>query len=276
MDENTTTGFRIGLDASESQAGASEPPKEPGKQKKTTRKAKKSRDTAMFIVFLGFLILLVAIGWLYYDINERLRTINKSGSEEVARLSQEMGSKFQTLDNQITAVKKANEKQIASLETKLEETDGRLKKLQSGITGFETTLGNLKEDLDPLKNELQQSGQKMADLRETARSIQNRQTDIESRIETNATKIQKLTDKLQTLSEARVSPDMLEKAMKEERAFYEKNTAHATEALFSEIASLKEQIRTLESDMENLRARLIHLQELPEPKKGEIVEQEIQ
>ena len=276
MDEHTPTGFRIGLDASEPEAGPSESRKEPGKQKKSDRKTKKTRDTAMFIVFLGFLIILIAIGWLYYDINERLQTINKSGSEEMARLSQQMSGKLQTLDNQITAVKKANQKQLASLEKKLEAADSRLQNLQSSITGFESTLGNLKKGLDPLKSELQQSDQKMAELRETARSIQNRQTDIESRIETDAAKIQKLTNKLETLSEKRVSPDMLDKALKEERAFYEENTAHATEALFSEISSLKKQIRTLASDMESLKARLINLQELPEPKKGEIVEQEIQ
>jgi len=272
MDENTPTGFKIGLDASEPEAGPSEPQKKPGKQRKAAPKTKKSRDPAMFIVFLGFLIILVAIGWLYYDINERLKTINESGSEEVARLSQEMSGKFQTLDNQIAAVKKANRKQLSSLETKLEDTDNRLNKLQSGLSAYETTLGSLKKEL----NALQQSGQKMADLRETAQSLRTRQADIESRLETHAAKIQTLTDKLQTLTESRVSKDMLDKALKEERAFYKENTAHATETLFSEIASLKKQIQTLQSSMEGLRERLVNLQEMPEPKEGEIVEQEIQ
>src|SRR6056297_937870 len=101
MEENQSNGFKIGLDKPETESEPEvESPLPVKKAKKRAKPERKSPGSSLFLLFLGFLVLGVVLVWFYYDIQDRLQTINTSGSEEMAELSRDMNDQLADIDNQ--------------------------------------------------------------------------------------------------------------------------------------------------------------------------------
>jgi len=306
MDKDQQPGFNIGLDKPETNAeteagaaagaqagaGSEKPPIPPSpKHQRKTEKPKKQRDMTLTITCLGFLVLALVLGYIYYDIQDRMQTINTSGSEEVARLSRELSNNMADLENQLAALKKATQKQVDDARAGLENTDSRVNQLQERMTAFEKNIGSLQKALNPLKKQVEQLDEKMSGLIQTSRSIEQAQGGIQDELDEHSDTLKTLSAELDSVSGERVSPDMLNQALEKEREFYKENMAHTTETLFSEISSLKEDMRRLAENIENQRigpssgqsnderdseSNRNAAEEMQIPAEGGIIEQEIE
>lgn len=301
MDEEQPTGFKIGLEQTETdaepeaedrtQAGSKPAPAsndKPGKEKKP----KKQRDSLLMVTCLGFLVLILVIGYIYYDIQDRIQTINTSGSEEVARLSSELSNNMVTMENQLTAIKKASQKQMAGIRSDLEQGQDRIDEFQTRMAALEKNIDNLQQTLEPLEEQGQQLSEKIAAIEQTSQSIKKTQSAIESQLDEHSEEIETLSQELHSIPEKQVTPEMMEEAIKAERQSYKENIAHTTETLLSEIATVKENLQGLAENLENLEKQTEKANanaasengnsrsEQPEtmqiPAEGGIIEQEIE
>ncbi len=281
MDESKNSGFNIGLDQpgpeSEPEAETVKLPRQPSQQKKPAGKSRNQRDSAVLVLFIGLLVLCLLLGWGYYDIRQRLRIINTSGSEEVARLSRRINNEFSNLKNSVSALKKAREKDLADLESRMEDTASRINQLQSSLTSFEENLGGFRKKFAPLRQQLNEQGSRLAGIREKLAVIDELKTDLAAHTET----ISRLSDRMEELSGKQVTPDMLDKALKNERQTYKDNMAHATATLNNTISSLQNRVQSLAAKLESLGGKMEELRQALDTKsaanqEGEIVEQEIE
>jgi len=288
MEENQPTGFKIGLDEPAPES-SKEPESKKTPAKKGPKSPRKSNSTAL-ILFLCFLALGGAVAWIYYDIQGRLQMINTSGSKEVNQLSREVNTKFSDINNQLTLLSQSMQNTLADIKTDISDTNNRIDKLQASIASFEKNLGNLKQTIDPLKEQMRNLGADIGEINEKTKNFRDSQSDIQSRLQAHSKAIEKL-------SETMVDKAILDKALKKEREFNKQNMAHATEALFSEVASFQDQLKTMHDNLDQLDQRLLELrrsihnrglqppdtppgsesQTLEEvPENGEILEQEIE
>ncbi len=282
MEEDQPKGFKIGLDQPEIEA-EKQPAGKPRKQ---------SPNTGPLIAFLGFLIIGVVMVWVYYDIQNRLQTINTSGTEEVARLSREVNNKIAGISNRLSAIEKSSHKELSDIKLKIRDTNGRIDKLQASLASFEKNLGSLNQNINPLKDQVKKFSQVLGGIDETAQSLKDAQTQINNQLKNHSAEIKKL-------SETMVHQEKLDKILKKEREFYKQNMAHATEALFSEVASFEDKLKTIRENLDHLEKRMIKMRQslneeglqepvensdaglspsetMPVPENGEIVEQEIE
>lgn len=286
-EDQQPTGFKIGLDEPEIEGKGKKPGDQPA-----PKPEKKSPNSASLIVFLGFLVIGIVMVWIYYDIQDRLQTINASGTEEVAQLSREVNNKIEDINNQLSTTEQSMQKALSDIKSNIEDTDSRIDKLQASLASFEKNLGSLNQNFDPLKDQVQKLGQGLGKIEETAQTLQEDQTRIHNRLEDHSAEIAKL-------SETMVEQETLNKTLKKEREFYKQNMAHATEALFSEVASLQDNLKTMRSNIDRLDKEVIEIRQyinektsqapvvnpdadstssetMPAPENGEIVEQEIE
>lgn len=289
MEEDQPTGFKIGLDEPEPES-AREPESKKTPPKKGPKSPRESKSTTILILFLGFLVLGGTVAWIYYDLQDRLRMINTSGSEELNQLSREVSTKFSDINNQLTVLSQSMQKALADIKTDISDTNNRIDKLQASIATFEKNLGSLKQTIDPLKERVRNLGADLGEMSETAKNFKDNQSDIQSRLQAHSKEIEKL-------SETMVDKAMLDNALKKEREYNKENMAHATEALFSEVASFQDQLKTMHDNLNQLDERILELRQSineknlqpPEappgsdaqslelvPENGEIVEQEIE
>ena len=286
MEDTQPSGFKIGLDKPEIEP-------ENGKKKPTPPKTgKKSSNSALFILFLGFLVIAVALVWFYYDIQDRLQTINASGTEEVARLSSEVDTKFAEINNQLSTLAKTLQNDMYKIKSDIRDTNSQIDKLQASIASFEQNLGSLKQNIPALKEQVQKMGSELGEVYDTAQNFKQSQAEIQGRLKAHS-------ESIQTLSEAMVSQDALDKALQKEREFNKQNMAHATEALFSEVASFQDKMKTMRENIDQLEEKITKIynsmnfidprapgvspkseskssDSMPVPENGEIVEQKIE
>ncbi|MFO7838660.1 MAG: hypothetical protein R6X08_04075 [Desulfosalsimonadaceae bacterium] len=281
MDESKDSGFNIGLDQPgperEPEAETVKLPQQPKRQKKPAEKSKKQGDSAVLVLFIGVLVLCLLLGWGYYDIRQRLSIINTSGSEEVARLSRRVNTQLTDLENTVSAIKKAREKDLADLENRMEDTASSVKQLRSSISSFEENLGGFRKKLAPLEEQMTKQGGQLAGMQERVAEIDG----LKKNLAAHTDKISSLSASLEELSNTKVTPETLDKALEKQRQNFKNNMAHATAAFNSEISSLQNRLQSLSGNLEGLEEKIEELQQAVEAKnaagkKGEIIEQEIQ
>jgi len=302
VEENQPNGFKIGLDKPEPEAGPSEPAaKVPSSEKKTKKPSKverKSPGNSIFLLFLGFLVLGAGMAWFYYDIQDRLQTINTSGSEEIAELSRQLNEQIADISNQVSALEKSLQKEVETLKSSITDTSSRIDKLQAGMAAFEKNLGSLEQNFSPIENQTQKLGSDIENLKDTTRKLKTDQSEIQNQLGEQSEKIQMVSDIM-------VDQETLDKALEKEREANKQNMAHATETLFSELAAYGDKLKTMRSRMDDMRSHMDELESqidtlqkqvdsqaamqgpikpsstesnseiMPVPENGQIVEQEI-
>jgi len=287
-EDQQPTGFKIGLDKPEFEGEPKKPVDPPA-----SKSGKKPPNSASLIVFLGLLVIGVAMVWVYYDIQDRLHTINASGTEEVAQLSREVNNAITDINHRLSSIEKSMQKAVADIKSNIGDTDNRIDKLQASIASFEKNLGSLNQDINPLKDQAQKIGQNLDKINETVQTLQKEQTQIHNRLKDHSAEIEKL-------SKTMVHREALDKALKKEREFYKQNMAHTTETLFSEISSFGDKLKTLRENIDRLEKKIFKIRQssidkkdsratgegpdagetssetMPVPENGEIIEQEIE
>ena len=293
MEENQSNGFKIGLDKPETEsdpeAGGPPPDKTAKKRAKSERK---SPGSSLFLLFLGFLVLAVALVWFYYDIQDRLKSINTSGSEEVAELSRDLNEQIADINNQISALQQSVQKEVGTIQSSISDTRNRIDKLQASVASFEENLGGLKQTITPLKGQIQKISSDIGELNGATQELKAAQSEIRTQLDAHSEKIQMISDTM-------VDQKNLDKALAKEREFNKQNMAHATETLFSELASYEDKLKTMRGRMDELQTQISSLEKrinrqavpqgpikppsteptsemMPVPENGQIVEQEIE
>lgn len=296
MEENQPNGFKIGLDKPATESGPSEPPaKAPSpdkKAKKPSKAARKSPGSSVFLLFLGFLVLGAAMVWFYYDIQDRLQTINASGSEEIAELSRQMTEHIEDINNQVSVLQRSLQKEVKTLKSSISDTSSRIDKLRADVAATEENLGSLEQTISLTEDQTQKLNSDIENLNDTTRKLKTDQSEIQNQLSEQS-------EKIQMVSETMVEQEALDKALKKERESNKQNMAHATETLYSEMASYEDKLKTMRSRIDELKAQIDVLQEqvdnqaqaqepikppsteqnsemMPAPENGQIIEQEIE
>ena len=293
MEENQSNGFKIGLDKPESESEPeAEAPSPVKKAKKPAKPERKSPGISLFLLFLGFLVLGVALVWFYYDIQDRLQTINTSGSEEMAELSRKMNDQIADINNQLSALQQSLQKEVGAIKSSVSDTSRRIDKLQASVASFEENLGGLKQTISPFEARIQKISSDIGELTDTTKKLKAAQSDIQNQIAAHS-------ETINMLSDAMVNRETLDKALAKEREFNKQNMAHTTETLFSELASYEDKLKTIRSRMDQLKTEIENIQKqinsqatrqgpikppsaeptsevMPLPENGQIIEQEIE
>lgn len=236
-------------------------------------------NASMLLVLLAFIVFGGIIAFLYYNLNSKIQVINTRGSAGIASLSNEVDDKLSEFSKQITDQKDTTQALLADIETQLKKLNTSVSGIQTGKLDKKDLSENLKEikkDLLPLQESIQAANEKFA-------GIDNELQVTEENLKKLQTGVLNNKKEISTLDAIHIDRVYFEQELKKEREFNQQNMAHASEALFSEIAALHKLIKNLEkkldratlpadsgSDKSKAPAEIIS-----EPKPGQIIEQEI-
>ncbi len=265
--EEERKGFKFNLDAPLS-----------ADEKNGAKPAGRSNTGALVLLLIGFVIVGTLTVWMYYHFHERLDAVNSMGSAEIANISGQLNREMSEVSGQMNDQYKLLQKQTENLEGGIKQLSQSVaaidkskpdkKELETALARIQSLSSDISKQFDELKRQSQTLSSTVATL---ADQMQNDHGDIGK----NAAGIEKITGNY-------VNKETLETTLAKEREFYSKNMAHATEALFNEIAMFNETINKL-SDRVNALEPPKPLPNvvrqpapaLPDPKPGKIVEQEI-
>jgi prefoldin subunit 5 len=276
---NDTREFKINLHADEADDAVISP--EPGEEKPKSPFKKSLLLVLVFGIAVGLII-----GGLYYHLNTKIQTINSRGFAGIASLSEETNVKLLEFSALLSDQKNQLQKQV-------DELDNRLKKLNTSIAAVQTGKPN-KKDMDAaiaqITNDLKPLRQSMTALDDKLTGITKDTRLVAENLEKTRMEMSQIRKEITGLNEIYIDRASFEKETKKEREFNQQNMAHASETLFSEIASLHKQITALEKKLNDLAAsssrKPVPSGNIPEkqtppsldnvkPGPGEIIEQEI-
>jgi len=238
-----------------------------------------TRASVLFVVFV-LIVLGGILGFLYYDLNTKIQAINNRGSAGIASLSNEFNNKLFELSQQFSEQQKNTQALVSDF-------DAQLKKLNSSVAAIQTGKLNKKDmaaavkgiqnDLTPLQKSINSFNEQLTGIRDESKQITVNLNKIQTGVLNNKKEIS-------TLDATHISRDSFDQELKKEREFNQQNMAHASEALFSEIATLHQRIKDLEkklgrsniSSSEKSNTTKSPSDNISVPKPGEIIEQEIE
>lgn len=272
-------GFKINLHSDEADDAFISP--ESGMEK-PKRPLKKSW---MLILFFGMAAVLV-VGGVYYHLNTKIQAINARGSAGIASLSEETNAKLLEFGALLFDQKKQLQQQGDELNVRLKKLDTSIAAIQTGKPDkkeMDAAIAQFTKDLNPLRQSINAWDEKLVKITEEIRLIAEA-------LEKTRAEMSQTQKKISGLNEIYMDRAQFAQEMKNEREFNQQNMAHATETLFSEIASLNQRIKDLENKLDQLNsptnpasgAKKKILESPPvkslnnaKPEPGEIIEQEI-
>ncbi len=245
-----------------------------------------SHKAAIFFVALAFLVLGGSVAYLYYNLNNKIQIINSRGSAGIANLSNELSEKLAQFSSQFSADMETSRRMLTDLDT-------QLKKLSSSVSAISADKLDKKEmaaitkkiqdDISPLQESVKKIDEQIIGIHERTEQITANLKKIQTGVLNN-------TKEISLLDAIHIDREDFDKELKKEREFHQQNMAHASEALFSEIAALHQRIKDLEKEIREIAAAPVPQQNPPEnsrdttkqpsddiivPKPGEIIEQEL-
>ncbi len=195
----------------------------------------------IYIVIAGFLVLIAVLAWSYHDLQKTLNAVNRSGSEVLEELARELNGKIAQLSQQMADQKSATQNRLMSI-------DASIKSINAVLTEIKANKSN-KTEVAVAIEEIQNS---IALLRKNAEIMNLGINDLAGKADSTISSIKKAQAVIQQnrqdiemLNAKSVDHATLEAALNKEREFNQENMAHATEALFSEIASLQKAVKAL-------------------------------
>ena len=236
---------------------------------------------ALSIVF-SLLAFVGMIGFIYYNLNTKIKTINTQGSAGIESLANEFNDKFYEFSQQFSS----QQETIRALQSDL---DTKLKKLNASLSATKATQTSKldKKDLDSaikkIQDELAPLQESVINFNEQLSGIQDETKQITVNLNKIQTGVLKNNREISTLDAIKIDRVEFEQELKKEREFNQQNMAHASEALFSEIATLHQLIKNLEKKLvrtsipstSKSKTTKSPSDTISVPKPGEIIEQEI-
>lgn len=225
----------------------------------------------IFIVIIGLVFV-----WGYHDLRKNLHAVDTTGSTEISVLSDQIDEAFEEVKARMADRDTAFQAEISRMEAHLKTVESAVgdaqtqkvdkSELKAATGQILTVIESVKKDMEEIRRQVDQLALK------TESAIGSLGT-VRSDIEENIQQIEKLSVK-------GVDKDALEAALKAEREFIQQNMAHASETVFSQIASLKQALSDLRLQVDTLSrsAPMPAPVKLKTPRKtvDGIIEQEIQ
>ncbi|MBC2717704.1 MAG: hypothetical protein HF978_20570 [Desulfobacteraceae bacterium] len=273
MDENREFKIDLHTEDANDDLNSTEGTEAFDKQVKQTTKA-----SMLFVVFT-FIAVGIILFILYYNLNSKIQIINTQGSAGIASLSNEFNDKLSEFSQQFSD-------QQETTQALLSDLDAHLKKLNSSVSAIQTgkldkkdladAVKGIKKELSPLEESIKSLNEQFAGIDDETQRIAESLMKVQTGVLNN-------NKEISTLDAIHIDRVYFDQELKKEREFNQQNMAHASEALFSEIATLHQLIK-------NLEKKLVHTNipssqksnttkappaNNPAPQPGEIVEQEI-
>jgi chromosome segregation ATPase len=225
----------------------------------------------IFIVIIGLVFV-----WGYHDLRKNLHAVDTTGSTEISVLSDQIDKAFEEVKSRMADRDTAFQAEISRMEAQLKTVESAVgdaqtqkvdkSELKTATTQILTVIESIKKDMAEIRRQVDQ----LALQTESAiGSLGTVRSDIEENLQ-----------QIENLSVKGVDKDALEAALTAEREFIQQNMAHASETVFSQIASLKQALSDLRLQVDTLSrsAPMPAPVKLKTPRKtvDGIIEQEIQ
>lgn len=231
------------------------------------------------VVFGGLLV------FLYYNLNNKIQTINTRGSAGIANLSQELNDKLGEFSLQISTQQETTRTIVADIDTRLKAVSALISAIKSDKLDKKELADitkKLQNEISPLHKSVTELKEQLIRINEETLQIAENQKKIQTGVLNNKKEIS-------TLDAIHVDREYFDKELQKEREFNQQNMAHASETLFSEIATLHQLIKDLENKIDRINAASqiqsspgkqsnetkLPSEKLSIPKPGEIIEQEL-
>ena len=223
----------------------------------------------LVLLVLACLAMGSALFFVFDNLNTKIGVINSRGTAGIATISKALDDKFSELSDHFTT-------QMEATREMLSEVDGRVAKLTARVAALSDNKLDKKEvpetinkeiekklagDIAPMAASIQNIGEQITGLHETAQKLSEN-------MKKNQTGVLNNKKEISTLDAIHVDRQTFDQELKKEREFNQQNMAHATEALFSEMAALRQQIKDLDSKIEQLDTALKTHPSSKQPEKG--------
>ena len=246
------------------------------------------------IIILLLLLACLAMGsalfFVFENLNTKINVINSRGTAGIATISKALDDKFSQLSDEFASQMETTRKMLSEVDDRVAKltarvaalSDSKLDKKEAPETINKEITKKLASDIEPLATSIQGINEHIAGLDETASKLSENLKKTQTGVLNNKKEIS-------TLDAIHIDRQYFDQALKNEREFHQQNMAHATEALFSEMATLRQQMKNLDNQIGLLGEKLKKNSsaDTPEnetktpsdtiavPKPGEIIEQEL-
>ena len=247
--------------------------------------SEQSRKASILFVVCVLILFGGILGFFYYNLNSKIQTINTQGSAGIANLSKELNDKLSEFSLQFSNQQETFRILLADLDTQLKELSSSVSAISAGKVDrkeLTNSLQQLQNDIGPLRKSVNHFSEQLVGMTEETQRMTNTLNKIQTGVLNNKKEIN-------TLAATSIDRDHFEKQLKKEREFNQENMAHASETLFSEIATLHQLIDGMMKKIEQISAaaqKQKTANNIPEktelspdnvsiPKPDEIIEQEL-
>ncbi len=267
MEKQGKKGFKIGLNTSHAHDDTE-------KEILVLTEKKQTATPFMCIVLAGFIILGGTLVWGYYDLRKALNAINTSGSAEIEDLSRDLNSKMFDLLQNLADQKSATQ-------NRLDDIDGAIKAITADLAEIKTNKSDKPEvaaGISEIQTSLEAINKNAEAMSQSINDLIGKADSTISSIKKAQAVIQQNRQDIEMLDAKSIDHATFETALKKEREFNQENMAHATEALFSEIASLQKAVKALTDNSngaDKTDAAKPKKNQTPAENPDKIIEQEI-
>ena len=210
-------------------------------------KPKMKNHRSMVVILFAVMAFGVILVWMYYHFQNKIQTINTKGSEGIADLTMEFNDKMSFLSDQLSDQKKATQILLANLNQELKNLNAIVSSIQTDKPSkkeLELVIDEINKSITPLQKRVETLNDQLSDLNKQAERITINLNKVQTGVLNNKKEIS-------TVDAIQVDRTEFEAALKKEREFHEDNIAHASEALFSEIAALRQKIKEINTKLGN-------------------------
>ncbi|MGB9500386.1 MAG: hypothetical protein ACKVE4_11740 [Dissulfuribacterales bacterium] len=205
------------------------------------------KNRSMVVILFAVVAFGAILVWMYYNFQNKIQTINTKGSEGIADLTIEFNDNFSVLSRQLSDQKKATQDMQANLNQELKNLNAIVSSIQTDKPSkkeLEIVINGIKKDITPLQKRVETLNDQLSNVSEQTKRMTVNLNKVQTGVLNNKKEIS-------TVDAIKVDRTEFEAALKKEREFHEGNIAHASEALFSEIAALQKKIKELRSKLGN-------------------------
>jgi chromosome segregation ATPase len=243
--------------------------------------SKQSTIIPTLSIVFSLLAFVGMIGFIYYNLNTKIKTINTRGSAGIESLANEFNDKFSEFSQQFSSQQETIRALQSNLDTKLKKIDASLSATKTTQTAkldkkdLDSAIKSIQDDLFPLQESIKNFNEQLSGIQDETKQITINLNKVQTGVLNN-------NKEISTLDAIQIDRVEFEQKLKKEREFNQQNMAHASEALFSEIATLHQLIKDLEKKLvrTSISTSKSKTTKSPSdtisiPKPGEIIEQEI-
>lgn len=195
----------------------------------------------MLLILIGIVVMGAAFVWGYYDLRKILHAVGKSGSMEITVLAEHVTETLAEVSKQLADQKTVFQTDMSRMEDQLKTIETAAADLQTrkaDQSDLKTTTGRITAAADALKKDIDNLRQRIDLLSSQTETAISDISKAQSAIGNNLQQIEKR-------AASSVDKDMLDAALTSEREIIQQNMAHASETLFSSIASLQQAVKDL-------------------------------